>query len=225
MQEPTGVWKYVRGLERFSLCDWPGVPCCVIFLGSCNLLCPTCHNHELAWDMEQVPLLPRWALSAYLDDRKKWLDGVTVTGGEPTHVPHVAELLWEIKQRGLRVKLDTNGMRPDMVRDLKADGLVDVFAVDVKGPFAKYPQLTGNAVDAESARANVEAIFRMAEADPESFYFRTTRVPALTDKDMDEVRGLLPRGFELKVQEFVPPRRKHAVSDHEERRAIGNVVN
>lgn len=175
--------------------------------------------------MEKVPLLPRWALRAYLDERKKWLGGVTVTGGEPTHVPHVAELLWEIKQRGLRVKLDTNGMRPDMIRELLAEGLVDVFAVDVKGPFAKYPQLTGNVVDPEIAQANIEAVFSMASAHPESFYFRTTRVPALTNRDMDEVRALLPHGFELKVQEFVAPRRKHAVSDHEERRAVGNVVN
>ncbi|SKA73318.1 pyruvate formate lyase activating enzyme [Paucidesulfovibrio gracilis DSM 16080] len=225
MQKPTGVWNHVRGLERFSLCDWPGVPCCVIFLGGCNLLCPTCHNFELAWNMERVPLIPQWAIRAYLDQRKKWLDGVTVTGGEPTHVPGLAELLLEIKQRGMRVKLDTNAMRPDVVRDLLHEDLVDVFAVDVKGPYAKYPQLTGNAVDAETAQNNVESIFQLAAQNPEAFYFRTTRVPALNNMDMDEVRTLLPRGFELKVQEFVPPRRKHAVADNEERRTVGNVVN
>ncbi|MEF2145342.1 MAG: radical SAM protein [Desulfovibrionaceae bacterium] len=224
MSEPTGVWKYVRGLERFSLCDWPGVPCCVVFLGTCNLLCPTCHNHTLAWTPERLPLLPRWAIKAYLAERRKWLGGITVTGGEPTHVPHVGELLWELKRFDLPVKLDTNGMRPDVVRDLLDSGLVDRFAVDVKGPFRMYPELTGNAVSAIAAQANIEAIFALAQDAPDKFYFRTTRVPALTDKHMDEVRDLLPRDFELTVQEYVAPRRENAVANHEERRAVGDVV-
>lgn len=225
MSEPAGVWKYLRGLESYSLCDWPGVPSCVLFMGSCNLRCPTCHNYKLAWNMTELPVLPAYRLKTFLAERAKWLEGVTVTGGEPTFVPGIGELLWEVGKFGLPIKLDTNGMRPDMVRELLDGGLVKKFAVDVKGPFHKYPELTGDCVTAGVAENNIRAIFEMAATAPESFYFRTTRVPLLTDDDLDTVRAYLPHGFDLIIQEYVAPRREeHAVADHEERRSVGDLV-
>jgi len=89
----TDPWHHVRGLEPLSLCDWPGKPCCVVFLGGCNLRCPTCHNAELAWNMEKQPLLPQARLRTFLTNRKRWLSGVTITGGEPTAVPGLGEIL------------------------------------------------------------------------------------------------------------------------------------
>ena len=226
MNEPAGVWKYVRGIERFSLCDWPGNPCAVIFLGGCNLRCPTCHNADLAWDMESLPVIPHYKLKVALAERARWLSGVTVTGGEPTTVPGLGELLYEIKKLGLPVKVDTNGMRPRVVADLLRYGLADRLAVDVKGPFHKYRKLTGNGVTNEQARENMGNIFAMARQHPDSFYFRTTLVPELTDTDVDIARSYLPPGFDLILQDYVPPRRMtNALSDHEERRPAGNVVN
>ncbi|MUM77942.1 anaerobic ribonucleoside-triphosphate reductase activating protein [Pseudodesulfovibrio sp. F-1] len=231
--EPAGAWKYVRGFENLSLCDWPGRHCCILFLGGCNLRCPTCHNAVLAWDMHALPAVDPARIKTYLRDRAGWLDGVTITGGEPTATPYLAELLLEVRKCGLPVKLDTNGMRPDVVQELLELGLVDVFAVDVKGPYAAYPALTGHAVSEIAARANLERIFAMAEARPGAFYFRITRVPALTDGDIATARGYLPQNFTLTLQDYVPPkthlpsRRKseHAQPDHEERRPVGNVVN
>ena len=220
MNEPAGVWKYVRGFENLSLCDWPGRHTCIIFLGGC-------HNHQLAWDMHSLPVVDSGDIKAYLRNRSGWLDGVTVTGGEPTLVPGVGELLWELKKIGLPVKVDTNGMRPDTVRDLLSYKLADVFAVDVKGPYAKYPKLTGDAVSELSAKANLERIFELAVERPEAFYFRTTRVPGLTDDDIESAKSYLPPNCELTIQNYVPPRRntEHAKPDHEERRPVGNVVN
>jgi pyruvate formate lyase activating enzyme len=227
MNEPAGVWKYVRGFENLSLCDWPGRHTCIIFLGGCNLRCPTCHNHQLAWDMHSLPVIEPARIKAYLRDRGGWLDGVTVTGGEPTMVPGIGELLWELKKSGLPIKVDTNGMRPDTVRDLLQYNLADVFAVDVKGPFAKYPALTGHAVSEIAARANLGRIFELALAKPEAFYFRTTRVPGLTEDDLATAQGYLPLEYELTIQKYVPPRRmpEHAQPNHEERRPVGDVVN
>lgn len=227
MNEPAGVWKYVRGFENMSLCDWPGRTTCIIFLGGCNLHCPTCHNFELAWDMQSLPVIDHNHIKAYLRDRAKWLDGVTVTGGEPTLVPGVGELLFEIRKTGLPVKMDTNGMRPEVVKDLLQYKLVDTFAVDVKGPYAKYPALTGHAVSEIAAKANLERIFEMAKAKPEAFYFRTTQVPGLTDADIETAQSYLPLEYELKIQKYVPPRRtqQHAQPDNETRRAVGDVVN
>ncbi len=112
MSTTQNVWHYLRGLEPFSLCDWPGHPCSTLFLGSCNLRCPTCHNHILAWGMDELELVPAATAKAFLAERAKWIHGVTITGGEPTFVPGLGELLWEIKQLNLPVKLDTNGMLP-----------------------------------------------------------------------------------------------------------------
>lgn len=227
MNESAGVWNYVRGFENLSLCDWPGRHTCIIFLGGCNLRCPTCHNFQLAWDMASLPVTGQTHIKSYLRDRGGWLDGVTVSGGEPTAVPGVGELLYEIKKSGLPVKMDTNGMRPEVVQELLQCSLVDVFAVDVKGPYEKYPALTGNAVSVLTAQRNMERIFAMAALNPEAFYFRTTRVPGLTERDLDTARSYLPPKHELTIQKYVPPRRmtEHAQPDHEERRPVGDVVN
>ncbi|QGY40210.1 anaerobic ribonucleoside-triphosphate reductase activating protein [Pseudodesulfovibrio cashew] len=227
MNEPAGVWSYVRGFENLSLCDWPGRSTCIIFLGGCNLHCPTCHNFQLAWDMHSVPVIDAGHVKAYLRDRAGWLDGVTVTGGEPTTVPGVGELLYEIRKFGLPIKVDTNGMRPEVIEDLMAYKLADVFAVDVKGPYSMYPALTGDAISEVAAKANMERIFALADANPGVFYFRITGVPGLTQEDIDTARSYLPQGHELKIQQYVPPRRtpEHAKPDNETRRQVGNVVN
>jgi len=221
---PTAAWNHLRGLEPLSLCDWPGHPCCVVFLGGCNLRCPTCHNAGMAWDMERQPLVTQAALRGYLAKRSRWLSGVTVTGGEPTAVPGVGAILHEIALSGLPIKLDTNAMLPDVLELMLAEGLVSQFHVDVKGPFAKYPALTGGAVTEHDARRNLSRIFALAESRPGAFCFRTTLVPLLDTADIQAVRSLLPGGFSLTTQEYKPPRRPHALTDSEARRTAGNLV-
>jgi pyruvate formate lyase activating enzyme len=220
-----GAWNNVRGIERLSLCDWPGRACCVLFTGGCNLQCPTCHNGGMAWRPERFPAIGRERIMSYLERRRMWLDGVTVTGGEPTLNRDIASLLADLGRVGLPVKLDTNGMRPDVVETLLVSRLVSVFAVDVKGPWDKYPQLTGGAVGASEARDNVERIFRLAAQNPQAFYFRTTKVPLLTDDDLDAVRAVLPAGFTLTEQKYVPPgRSQHAQTDPEKGRMSRDLV-
>ena len=177
--------------------------------------------------MHSLPVVEPTRIKAYLRDRAGWLDGVTVTGGEPTMVPGIGELLYELRKAGLPIKVDTNGMRPDIVKDLIQYKLADAFAVDIKGPYAKYPSLTGHAISEIAAKANLEKIFELAKAKPEAFYFRTTRVPGLTETDLGIAQDYLPLEYELKIQSYVPPRRttEHAQTDNEERRPAGNVVN
>ena len=220
----ANAWNHLRGLTPLSLCDWPGHPCCVVFLGGCNLRCPTCHNGDMAWDMESQPLVTQAALRAFLAKRKRWLSGITVTGGEPSTVPGIGAILHELAQSGLPIKLDTNAMLPEVVEAMLAEGLVARFAVDVKGPFVKYPALTGGAVSELAARRNLSRIFALAEARPEAFFFRTTLVPLLDAADVNAVRAMLPAGFSLTTQEYQPPRRPHALTDSEARRTTGNLV-
>lgn len=224
MKSNKNGWNHVRGLEPLSLCDWPGMTSCVIFLGGCNLSCPTCHNFDLAWNMEKLPALSKRDIKSFLKDRALWLDGVTITGGEPTTVPDLGEILYEISKFNLPVKVDSNGMLPDVLEDILKQGLAKKFAVDVKGPYEKYPALTGRAVTAETARKNLEKVFALAKAHPDAFYFRLTKVPILTDEDVEIARGYLPDGFDLTIQNYIPPRRENAHANHEARRPVGDLV-
>ena len=206
---PDGdLWGQVRGCLPLSLCDWPGRTTAVLFLGGCNLRCPTCHNAGLAFQPGSLPPVDRVQVLADLRRNRGWLDGLVVTGGEPTiHAGRGLEgWLRELRaELGLPIKIDTNGLRPEVSARLLAAGLVDRLAVDVKGPPALYPALTGGAVSAARAAACLDAHFDLARHHPGQAYFRCTRVPLLTAEDLAEVARLVPAGAELRWQDYVPP--------------------
>ncbi|HBW17461.1 MAG TPA: anaerobic ribonucleoside-triphosphate reductase activating protein [Desulfovibrio sp.] len=221
----SSAWHHIHGFERLSLCDWPGKSSCVIFLGGCNMRCPTCHNWQLAWEAEKLPVLARKDIEAYLNARRTWLDGIVITGGEATRVSGLAALAADLKAYGLPLKIDSNGLCPDVLESLLREGLADAFSIDVKGPWRLYPRLSGGTTSPEEAQTSLERVFTLAREFPEAFMFRMTRVPILADADVAEARTYLPKGFTLKIQDFVPPRRaQHAEADSQTRRASGNVV-
>ncbi len=208
--EAESPWNHVLGLERLSLCDWPGHASSVLFCGGCNLRCPTCHNADLAWSPEEFPALSRSKVLTMLAERKRWLDGVVITGGEPTCVPGLEKLVRDIASLGLPIKLDSNGMRPEVIESLIEQNLVEQFFVDLKGPFRLYPALTGNKVSEERAARNMEHVFELARFRPKAFVFRMTRVPLLSEENIQEALLSLPEGFPLKMQQYKEPRRTHA---------------
>lgn len=216
-------WSFLKGFERLSFCDWPGHASCVLFFGGCNLTCPTCHNARIAWRPETMPTVPRLEVKKLLKERARWLDGITVTGGEACNVAGLASLLAELKEFGLPIKLDTNGMRPDIIECLLQDGLVDVVALDVKGPYRLYPQLTGQAISTMAAAWNLKYLFAMAKSRPGMFSFRCTTVPLLAQSDIEETRRQLPAGHDLTLQPYKEPK-KYAHADLQTRRLSGNVV-
>jgi pyruvate formate lyase activating enzyme len=189
-----------------SLCDWPGKVTCVLFAGGCNLRCPTCHNASLAWNWQTLPALPRETVLADLTKRRRWLDGITLSGGEPTSLRGLDTLLADLVSTGLPVKLDSNGFAPEVLERVLRDELAQCLAIDVKGPWAMYPELTGGKMTAETARACLERIFGLAASHPGRVYFRCTKVPALSQADLDATRAQVPDELPLTFQEFVPPR-------------------
>ena len=122
----------IHGFNKLTLLDYPGRLAATIFLGSCNFRCPFCHNAGLVLAPESEPLIETEEVLKVLRKRKGILDGVCVTGGEPTLDPGLTELLAQIKELGYPVKLDTNGTRPALVRELVDAGLVDYVAMDIK---------------------------------------------------------------------------------------------
>ncbi len=197
-------WNNVRGFQKFSLCDWPGRSSAVIFFGGCNFRCPTCHNWQLATNASSIETVSRDMIIDYLTAKSSWLDGVVITGGEPTINPGLLDLLVEIKNLGFPVNLHTNGFNPEVIKECINQNLVEVFSIDVKGPWTLYPELTGG-MTPEAAERNLGYCFDLAQLGIGRFHFRTTHVPFLTDTDIAICESYLPEGYELHIQQYREP--------------------
>lgn len=208
MTDTSSAWDRVRGIAPVSLCDWPGRVTCVLFAGGCNFHCPTCHNGQLAWAWKSLPVLDRDHILADLRRRRSWLDGLVLSGGEPASGPGLDDLLAELGELSLPVKVDSNGSAPDVLERLLASNLAQTLAVDVKGPWDRYPELTGGGMSAALARECLSAVFDLADAYPGRIYFRCTKVPTLSAADLDQTRTQVPEHLPLLFQEFVSPAKK-----------------
>ena len=133
----------INGLQKFSLIDYPGKLCCVVFFGNCNFRCPYCHNPALVFDPESQGRISMDELELFLESRKGKLDGVVFSGGEPTLSPELPPCAKNAKDLGFAVKLDTNGTSPETLRNLWKQNALDALGIDFKAPFGEYPKVTG----------------------------------------------------------------------------------
>ena len=196
----------ICGLQKMTLLDYPGKIACTVFLGGCNFRCPFCHNSELFMGKPEK-LMEDEDFFAFLKSRKGLLDGVCVSGGEPTLYKHLPDFLAKIKELGFLVKLDTNGSNPQMVKELAAKNLVDYIAMDVKNSPAMYAQTVGlEKIDL----APIEESLRFLIGGNVDYELRTTLVSQLHDaasiQDMGQWLGSLVTGLKPKklfLQSFV----------------------
>jgi pyruvate formate lyase activating enzyme len=173
----------IKGFIDLSLVDWDGKVSAVIFLPQCNFRCPFCYNLDFVLKPEEMQTIPYEEVKQYLKKNKGWLDGVTITGGEPTIHSELPALCEQIKELGLRVKLDTNGTNSAMVQKLIKQGLVDYIAMDFKAPLTpeKYSHTIG--VNAEKLLAEVEKTIGVLLSNSVDYEFRTTLVPTVHSKN------------------------------------------
>ena len=165
----------ISGLQKMTLLDFPGKVACTVFLAGCNYRCPFCHNAELL-DGKIEPLMRVEEFLSFLSKRKGLLDGVCISGGEPTLSAGLKELMQDIKAMGYAVKLDTNGSRPALLKELVEEGLVDYVAMDIKNSPERYAETCG-LPKVDLAAIEESARFLMREkVDSE---FRTTVVREL----------------------------------------------
>lgn len=170
----------ICGWNKTTLLDYPGKVAATIFLGGCNFRCPFCHNSSLVLHFREIPGISMEELLAFLKKRKGILDGVCVTGGEPTIDPELDTLLREIKHLGYLVKLDSNGTRPQVLKNLVKDGLVDMIAMDIKSSPENYGKVAGvNTVPMERIQESID--FLMSGSIP--YEFRTTVVRELHSQE------------------------------------------
>ena len=136
----------IHGLNKTTLLDYPGHVACTVFTGHCNMRCPFCHNGDLVLTPGSQPLFPEEEFWAFLNKRKNILEGVAITGGEPTIQADLKDFIGRIKEYGLKVKLDSNGMRPEILRKLIEEKKVDYVAMDIKSSKAHYGESAGLSV-------------------------------------------------------------------------------
>lgn len=169
----------IKGFVGVSLSDWDGKISSVVFLPNCNLRCPFCYNKSLVLQPESMPTVALDHIERYLETNRKWIDGVAVTGGEPTLHMDLPNLCGKIKDMGFGVKLDTNGTNPNVISKLIDEKLIDYVALDVKAPLTteKYSLASGVAVTRflEKVKETVQILLDK----PGEHEFRTTLVPGL----------------------------------------------
>lgn len=196
----------ICGLQKMTLLDFPGKIACTVFLGGCNFRCPFCHNSELFMGKPEK-LMEDEEFFAFLKSRKGLLDGVCVSGGEPTLYKDLPVFLEKIKEMGFLVKLDTNGYRPQVLKDLVGNKLVDYVAMDVKNSPATYGQTVGLE---KMDLAAIEESLRFLIGGEVDYELRTTLVKPFHDRasiqDMGVWLGALVPGkkpAKLFLQSFV----------------------
>ncbi len=189
------------GFQRFSLIDYPGKICAIVFTQGCNFRCPYCHNPELV-DLEKFSKsFSEKEICSFLEKRKGKLDAVSITGGEPTLQKDLIKFLKKIKDMNYLVKLDSNGTNPDVIKEAIKLNLVDYLAMDIKAPLEKYKNITGVDVDTTKIKKSIDLIMNSGM----DYEFRTTVVKSQLSKDDIREIGKLIKGAKLYIlQKFFP---------------------
>jgi len=195
----------IGDIQRFSLIDYPGRICAIIFTQGCNFRCPYCHNPELV-----APSLPEKGtrgtmaegdVLAFLKRRRGKLDAVNITGGEPLLQRGLIKFIEQVRSLGYLVKIDTNGSLPEILKKLITGGLLDYIAMDVKAPLEKYGEVTASSIAPENIAQSTQLIMNSGI----DYEFRTTIVSSLlTEQDLEKIGALIEGARRYVLQRFVP---------------------
>lgn len=192
----------IKGWVHTSLIEYPDHIATVLFTGGCDLRCPMCHNADLVTQHREMPTLSEEEVWAFLEQRAGLVDGVVISGGEPTLQAGLPSFLRRVQERGLDAKLDTNGYHPDVLAALLDKGLVNYVAMDVKAPPKKYPLLAGRA-DLDVTR--IERSIALLRDSGLAYEFRTTLVPGLlSEEDVEEIARWIAGAERYVLQQFRP---------------------
>lgn len=190
----------IKGLQKTTLLDFPEKLACTVFTGGCNFRCPFCHNASLVLRAGEAQEISEADFFNYLNKRKEMLDGVCITGGEPTLCPDLEDFIKKIKELGLLVKLDTNGTFPEKIESLLDKGLVDYIAMDIKNSKSKYAVTAGISDFPDAVEKSINIIINKAP----DYEFRTTVVRELhTPQDIAEIAKWIRNSKKYFLQAYV----------------------
>jgi pyruvate formate lyase activating enzyme len=189
----------IGGIQKTTLVDYPGKVAATIFTIGCNFRCSFCHNPEIVKGIAKV--ISEKKILDFLRGRKKYIDAVCITGGEPTLQADLSDFIKKLKKMGFAVKLDTNGFRPNVLKKLIDKGLVDYVAMDLKGTWRKYEKIVGRKVDLEKIKKSVTILMQGKVP----YEFRSTVLPAFhTEKDIVAMARQIKGADKYILQQFRP---------------------
>lgn len=188
----------VAGLQKLTLLDYSGLVACIVFTKGCNLRCPFCHNASLALNKTD-DFLDESEVFDYLKERSGLLDGVVISGGEPLLQPDISDFLERVKKLHYKIKIDTNGTKPDILEDLISRGLADRVAVDIKNSPEGYGLACGVKADLEAIQKTIDLLM---SGDVE-YEFRTTVVKGIhTEESISSLAKWIKGAKEYYLQQF-----------------------
>lgn len=211
---------HIAGLQRTTLVDYPGKVAATVFTRGCSFRCPFCHNPELVLPVKFIPLLDEKEIWEFFKKRRYQLQGVCITGGEPTIQKDLPEFIQKLKDLGYAIKLDTNGSMPSVVEALIKNGNIDYIAMDIKTTLNKYSKVALNnklkiinQKDKSKLKNNIIKSIGLIMESGIDYEFRTTVVHPIHEvSDFEEIGKLLKGAKRYYIQNFV--RSKH-VDEHQ----------
>lgn len=186
----------IGGFQPFTLSDYPGYCAAIVFTIGCNFCCEYCHNKTLLND--NAAQISETKIFEFLQDKHKKLDGLVISGGEPTLQHDLQFFIQRVKELGFKVKLDTNGSRPEILETLITNKLVDYIAMDIKAPLHKYHKLADTPMNIAHIKHSINILTNSGI----DHLFRTTWYKKLlTNSDVDAIKNLLPKNSTFVLQE------------------------
>ena len=188
----------IGGLQKTTLIDYPGKVAATVFTGGCNFFCGFCHNPEFVLVQKNENFMSEEQFFWWLEKKIGLLEGVCITGGEPTIHSDLPDFIKKIKELHFLVKLDTNGTNPQMLENLIKDNLVDYLAMDIKAPLQKYQQFYKQIIDTENIEQSVSLVKKFPRHE-----FRTTVIPTIHAKsDLLDIAKWLGGANKYVLQQF-----------------------
>ncbi|MBU2504056.1 MAG: anaerobic ribonucleoside-triphosphate reductase activating protein [Nanoarchaeota archaeon] len=174
----------IEGFQEFTLIDYPGKFACTIFFGGCNFRCGYCHNSELVLGKRQASHTQE-EIFKFLEQQQGKLEGVCISGGEPTLQRGLEKFIRRIKEREFSIKLDTNGSHPEVLQELNNQGLIDYIAMDVKSGKERYKEIVGAQLDTKKVEESMRVVSKLPD-----YEFRTTVVKRYHDaEEIERIAG------------------------------------
>jgi len=190
----------IGGFQQLTLVDFPGLVAATVFTQGCNFRCSFCHNPELVLPELFGEPLPVEVIFDFLSSRQGKLQGLVITGGEPTLQEGLPDFIARVKKMGFAVKLDTNGSRPEVLSSLIDLHLIDYFALDIKSSLIRYPQVTGIACDTAKIKESIDLIVKSGIP----YQLRTTLVKEFCSReDLDAIQSLIKDAHHYVLQPFI----------------------
>ncbi len=186
----------IAGFQKTSFVDFPKMVSCVVFTPGCNMRCSYCHNKHIL--SGNIPKVDQFTVLDYLKKRVGVIGGVVVSGGEPTLQSGLENFVTVVKNMGYKIKLDTNGTNPNVLKSLCEKGLVDYVAMDLKAPFEKYSEICCAEINTDKIRESIEYLQKSGI----SHEFRTTFCPELTKEDVVLISENMAKNSEFYLQQY-----------------------